>query len=134
MFRAFTVIAIGIALLVATSLTAMNTRHFVFSSVVVPGRVVALNAGGSHPEVAFVTRRGERLSYPEGGFIFGMKVGDVVQVRYAEDEPLQSATLDKVGTIWFGPILLALLGGGFLAAGLSSWLRTRRKGGRACRR
>jgi hypothetical protein len=122
MFRAFTVIAIGIALLVAASLTAMNTQHFVLSSVVVPGRVVALNAGGSHPKMVFVTRRGERLSYPEGGFIFDMKVGNVVQLRYAEDEPLQSATLDKVGTIWFGPVLLALLGGGFLVAGLLSWL------------
>jgi hypothetical protein len=120
MWKTIFIAVIGIAFLVASTLTALNTREFVRSSIVVPGHVVALNAGGSHPEIAFVTRTGQRISYPEGGFILGMKVGDLVQVRYDENAPLASATLDKVGTVWFAPIFLGIMSIGFLLTALSN--------------
>lgn len=36
--------------------------------------MVKLNAGGSHPQIAFVTEAGEQISYPQGGLVLGTKV------------------------------------------------------------
>jgi hypothetical protein len=118
MFRSISVFTFGLVLLIGAVISAIHTASFVRSSVVVPGHVIALNAGGSHPQVAFTTRRGEPISYPQGGFISGMKVGGAVMVRYSEEDPLPTATLDEIGAIWFAPILLGIMATGFLVTGL----------------
>ncbi|MDR5741428.1 MULTISPECIES: DUF3592 domain-containing protein [unclassified Caballeronia] len=123
MFKSLNAIAIGLVLLVMASLNVNSTRQFLQSSVVVPGRVVALNAGGSHPQVEFVTLSGERVSYPQGGLVFGMKVGEAVRVRYAPAAVRHSATLDAFGTVWYAALLLATVGLGFVVAGVVSVLR-----------
>ena len=62
--------------------------------------MVALKAGGSHPQVAFVTKTGERISYPQGGIISGMKVGDKVTVLYPPEAPSVKPTVDRFGAVW----------------------------------
>jgi hypothetical protein len=113
---------IGAVFLVAAAVSAGMTLNFLKSSIVVPGDVVALNAGGSHPQIAFATRNGEQVSYPQGGLVFGTKIGDHVEVRYLADSPKQSATLNQFGAIWTLTILLAGLGIGFVLTGLSNLL------------
>jgi hypothetical protein len=85
-----------------------NASAFVNAAVRVPGRVVALSAGGSHPQIEFVTKKGERVSYPQGGWIAGFRVGDEVTVLYLQDSPRTSASIDRIGAIWFWPILLLM--------------------------
>lgn len=120
MTKALIAIVIGIGCLIAAVFTIHSTRDFLRSSVVVPGRVVALNAGGSHPQIAFVTQSGEAISYPQGGMIFGMKVGDAVQVRYLPGTPRHSATLDRFGALWDNTLFLAVLGSAAILCGLLS--------------
>lgn len=117
MVKSVVFIVAGAALLIAAVVTGLDVRRFVARSIPVPGRVVRLNAGGSHPEIAFRTRAGESVSFPQGGFIWGYRVGDAVTVRYREDAPRRSARIDSVGALWFGPILLTLLGLGVVLAG-----------------
>ncbi|SIT42944.1 conserved hypothetical protein [Paraburkholderia piptadeniae] len=103
----FTIVWIGCVIGLVNSVE--NTRAFLGSAVTAPGRVVALNAGGSHPQIEFVTRRGERVSYPQGGWIAGYKVGDKVNVLYLESSPRSSATIDRVGAVWELAIYFAFM-------------------------
>ncbi|WP_118186152.1 DUF3592 domain-containing protein [Paraburkholderia phosphatilytica] len=109
---------VGICLLIAAALNAQSTREFIRESILVPGEVVRLNAGGSHPQVDFVTKAGEHVSSPQGGMIWGMKVGQAVEVRYLAEDPLPTATLNRFGTIWGLTVFLAAMGFGFIVAGL----------------
>jgi hypothetical protein len=109
---------IGICFLIAAALSAQSTRDFLRASILVPGQVVKLNAGGSHPQVEFVTKAGEHISTPQGGMIFGMQVGQAVEVRYLADNPVPTATLNKFGTIWGLTVFLAAMGVAFVAAAL----------------
>lgn len=90
-----------------------DTRAFLDAAVAVPGRVVALNAGGSHPQIEFLNRKGERISYPQGGWIAGYKVGDQVNVLYLENSPNPRETIDRVGAIWSLPIFFLGMVTGF---------------------
>lgn len=100
MLKAITSIVIGVAFLIIAALTAWSTRDFLHTAVAVPGEVVSLNAGGSHPQIEFVTKAGERISYPQGGMIYGAKVGDKVTVLYRPDDPKQAPTIDRFGAVW----------------------------------
>jgi hypothetical protein len=53
-----------------------------------------LNAGGSHPEIAFITVSGEQIAYPQGGFIFGYQKNQPVRVRYLPEQPAGSAIIE----------------------------------------
>lgn len=101
---------VGLCLLTGAAFSIASTLRYLRESVVVPGRVIKLNAGGSHPEIAFTTLKGERLSYPQGGLIGGYRVGDRVRVRYREAHPIFSASLDVFGAVWTFPIFLLVLG------------------------
>jgi hypothetical protein len=118
MFKAVFAIAIGIGLLVVAAFTARSNWEFLQTSIIVPGEVVRLNAGGSHPQIEFLTKAGEHISYPQGGMIYGMKVGDRVNVRYLPDTPSQSATVDKFGAVWNWTLLTLIMGVGAIIAGL----------------
>lgn len=76
------------------------TREFLDHAVTAQGRVVALNAGGSHPQIEFTNNRGEPISYPQGGWIGGYKVGDQVTVLYLPNSPNPRPTVDRFGAVW----------------------------------
>lgn len=116
----------GLALLGGALAATLATRRLVAQSVVADARVTKLNAGGSHPEIGYTTADGRPRSFAQGGFIFGYKVGDPARVRYRAASPETSATLDSFGSLYFGPMLLALIGGGFLIGGLVNLLVQRR--------
>ncbi|MFP3552104.1 DUF3592 domain-containing protein [Paraburkholderia sp. SIMBA_049] len=90
-----------------------STRAFLDAAVAAPGRVVALNAGGSHPEIEYINKKGERVSYPQGGWIGGYKMGDRVTVLYLEHSSNPLATIDRVGAIWSSTVFLAFIVVGF---------------------
>jgi hypothetical protein len=100
----------GIALLCVAVAIAYSKDRNRRTSLVADGVVTQLNFGGSHPQIEFTTRSGERVSYPQGGLIFGYREGDRVRVRYREADPSNSASLDSFGAIWFVPILLGGIG------------------------
>jgi hypothetical protein len=119
MFKAVVALLIGAGFLIAAMVAGHATLNFLSTSIQVPGRVVRLNAGGSHPEIEFVTQTGDHISYPQGGMIFGMKVGDEVQVRYQSDAPVHSATVVRFGAIWDTVLYLTFVGCVFIVGG---WL------------
>jgi hypothetical protein len=126
-FKAIFFIVVGTALLIGAMVTAVGVRRFMNESLVAEGRVVSLNAGGSHPQIAFTTRHGEQISYAQGGWIGGYAAGDAVRVRYREADPARSASIDSVGALFFWPLLMAVLGGVFAAGGIAEWI-SRSKG------
>jgi hypothetical protein len=83
-----------------------------------PGLVYEAPDGGSHPHIAFMTPGGEKIRFPQGGWIGGYKVGDRVTVLYNPDFPQIGATLDAVGAIWAGPIFLFPMGLFFCFGGI----------------
>jgi len=103
-------IAVGLILLVLAAAIGISVRRFTQVATSADGVVARLNAGGSHPQIDFVTATGQKVSYPQGGLIFGARVGDHVHVLYRPDNPLSSARVDRFGTLYFVPMLLAALG------------------------
>jgi hypothetical protein len=121
----FTVV--GTCLLVGTALYAQSTREFLRTSVVVPGRVIKLNAGPHHPEIAFTTLAGEHVEYPQGGEV-SVEDGATVEVRYAPDAPHTTARMNTFGAIWGGVLTFGgmgavffLVGVGQLRSGVRAW-------------
>ena len=82
MYKAVAFVVIGVGFLIAAAINVQLTREFMRTSIMVPGEVVKLNAGGYHPEIEFMTKSGEHVSYPQGGIVSKMAVGDRPQVRY----------------------------------------------------
>ncbi|WP_071332818.1 DUF3592 domain-containing protein [Burkholderia contaminans] len=111
----FTVV--GTCLLIGAALYAQSTREFLRTSVVVPGRVIRLNAGPHHPEIAFTTLAGEHVEYPQGGSV-SEEDGATVEVRYAPDAPAMSARLNTFGAIWGDVLMIGGMGVVFFVGGL----------------
>ncbi|MFE1816558.1 DUF3592 domain-containing protein [Metapseudomonas otitidis] len=111
---------LGLALLAAMAINASSRMGFLQSALIADGAVVALNAGGSHPEIAFTDSTGARVSYPQGGLIFGYQVGQPVKVHYQANDPTGSAVVDDFGALWGTAALLGVLGAVFTATGLMS--------------
>jgi hypothetical protein len=111
---------VGIGLIVVSGVAAAAKRGFVKSATASEGVVVRLNAGGSHPEIEFTTAAGRKVSYPQGGFIFGYRPGQKVRVLYLADAPAQTASVDAFGALWFVPVLLTVIGLFLIIAGASS--------------
>ncbi|WP_236211882.1 DUF3592 domain-containing protein [Metapseudomonas otitidis] len=109
---------LGLALLAAMAVNASSRMGFLQSALIADGAVVALNAGGSHPEIAFTDSTGARVSYPQGGLIFGYQVGQPVKVHYQANDPTGSAVVDDFGALWGTAALLGVLGAVFTATGL----------------
>jgi hypothetical protein len=112
----FTVV--GTCLLIGTALYAQSTREFLRTSVVVPGRVIKLNAGPHHPEIAFTTLAGEHVEYPQGGEV-SVEDGATVEVRYAPDAPHMTARMNTFGAIWGGVLTFGGMGVAFFLGGVS---------------
>ncbi|WP_250517418.1 DUF3592 domain-containing protein [Caballeronia sp. INDeC2] len=98
------------------------TIEFVRTSEVVSAKVIALNAGGKHPQVVFTTPDGQRISVPASSFFHSVEVGDTVEMRYDPREP-QIAEMNTLFGVWgiqlvFGWLSACLILGGLL--GLSA--------------
>jgi hypothetical protein len=112
-------IVVGVVLLAAGAKVGLSVRRFTHVATSADGVVDHLNAGGSHPQVTFVTTAGKSVSYPQGGFVFGARPGDKVSVLYLPDDPVSTARINTFGSLWFGSLLLFALGVGILACGAS---------------
>ncbi|MBD0687801.1 MULTISPECIES: DUF3592 domain-containing protein [unclassified Pseudomonas] len=119
---------IGIGLLsIAVHLT-LDRREFLAHAQTADGVVSRLNAGGSHPEIAFTTDSGEKISYPQGGFIFGYRQDQSVRVHYLPERPAGSAIVDDPAALWGTSGLLGCLGLVFAIFGLLEVIRQRGRG------
>ena len=116
-------IGIGVLLLAFCIHTAMATRSFIQTATRADGIVTKLNAGGSHPEIQFTTPENQKISYPQGGLIFGFHPGDRVTVIFDAANPSGTATIDKVGALWFTTLMSGLIGATCLVAGAVAWWR-----------
>ncbi|KPJ32088.1 hypothetical protein BMUNKI379_25150 [Burkholderia multivorans] len=118
MYKGVAFVVIGVGFLIAAAINVQLTREFMRTSIMVPGEVVKLNAGGYHPEIEFVTKAGERVSYPQGGIMSKMAVGDRLQVRYLAENPIPTARIDRFDSIWGNAVFFAVFGLGFIVCGL----------------
>lgn len=109
---------IGGGMLAAAIPVAISTYSFVRRAERAPGVVVATPFGGAHPEIEFLTRSGQRISYPQGGLIFGYKPGDKVRVLYDASSPASDRCVDAFGAIWAASLFLAGIGLSMLIVGL----------------
>lgn len=118
MFKGISAIVIGVGLLVAAAISAQSTSAFLRTSIVVPGLVVRLNAGSYHPEIQFTTKTGQQISYPQGGIVTKVELGQRVEVRYQADDPDGSATMNVFATIWDSTSVFAFLGAVAIVCGI----------------
>lgn len=109
-FKSALFLGIGLLLLTATLYSYLDTLAFLDQAKRAPGQVVALNAGGSHPQISFTDEQGRQHSYPQGGLIFGYEAGEAVQVLYLAEKPAPSARLEAFAALWAEPLLCGLLG------------------------
>ena len=108
--KAIVFLVVGGGMLVAAVVTGIATNGFVGRAASAPGEVSRLNAGGSHPEIVFTAASGEKISYPQGGLIFGYRPGQKVRVLYSQEDPKGPARVDAFGALWFVPLMLFGLG------------------------
>ena len=106
----------GAVLLAAAIAASMSVRRFEAGATRTNGTVVALRAGGSHPTVEFTASDGLIRRFYPNGLIFGYQPGDQVQVLYDAADPQRTAALDAVGSLWAWPLVLGVIGSGFLLA------------------
>jgi hypothetical protein len=118
MMKALLFLSIGVALLLVAGITSIGTLRFLREAAQAEGIVVALNAGGSHPQVRFELPDGRPVSYPQGGWISGYQVGDRVTVRYDAGNPLATARIEAIGSLWAWPIALGFIGAIFTIVGI----------------
>lgn len=128
--RAVVFSPLGLCLLFITFVLVHNQLDFLAHAQRAEGRVSALNAGGSHPQIDFIDANGKSFSYPQNGFISGYEVDDRVTVLYQPENPDISAIVDTPGALWAWSLIAGLLGSTFTAAGiyhLAAWIRHRPK-------
>jgi len=109
---------IGIGLLGIAVNLFLDQRDFLTRAQTADGIVSYLNAGGSHPEIAFTTASGEKISYPQGGFIFGYQKDQPVRVLYLPGQPDGSAIVDTPAALWGTSGMLGGMGLVFTLVGL----------------
>jgi hypothetical protein len=116
---------IGMGLLVIATNLVLDRREFLTHAQTASGVVTDSNVGGSHPEVVFTSANGEKISYPQGGFIFGYKKNQPVRVYYLSNQPYISAIIDDAAALWASPGVLGFIGMVFTVAGLTGINRLR---------
>lgn len=110
--------AVGLLMLVVVGVEVNHRLAFLRDAQIADGHVERLNAGGSHPQVAFTTAAGERVSYPQGGMIFGYEPGQAVRVLYRPERPSLEPALDSFGALWGMTLMVALIGLTFVGIAL----------------
>ncbi|MBN3803234.1 DUF3592 domain-containing protein [Paraburkholderia sp. Ac-20336] len=113
--RNYIALIIGLALLIGAISEVKSNLDFIRTSTTTLGKVIRLNHGERHPEIAFVTQRGKQITFP-ASFI-SADVGDSVLVRYDPLMPRETARIDDFYGIWFEEFMLAVLAIAFLYAG-----------------
>ncbi|WP_175889836.1 DUF3592 domain-containing protein [Burkholderia cepacia] len=112
----YVALAIGAILAVWGAETIDERLAFIGASVAVQGTVVRVTHGAHHPLIEFVTKSGERVSFP-GSFVT-VGFGDTVPVRYDPARPRASATVDTFTNMWLESIISIAFTMAFLYAGL----------------
>ena len=120
-------LAVGIAMSALAARHVVRRRAFVRDSEVATGIIVALNENRDQdetsyfPSVRFSTAAGREVTFQsataDGRGIW--KIGDQLPVRYRREQPT-IAEIDSVAALWGLPLVLALLGGAFLFAGVGA--------------
>ncbi|AOJ10570.1 DUF3592 domain-containing protein [Burkholderia mayonis] len=113
----YVALVIGLCAAVWTLISLSDRLAFIKSSIATQGTVVQLNYGERHPEISFVTRTGEHVSFP-GSFV-SVEVGDSVPVRYDPTKPLATAKIDTFTNMWLETLISAAFTIAFLYAGLT---------------
>jgi hypothetical protein len=117
---------IGLAMLVGAAALALSTRKFIATAAHAPGTVVELREvrdkdDGSvtyKPVVTFTPPQGTPVTF-ESSFSSrppAYSVGENVDVLFAPDDP-SKARINGFGSLWFGPLILSILGAIFTAVG-----------------
>ncbi len=128
---------IGIGMLTGSILVLSNTRSFIRSAVEAEGKVIDLersrsssSSGSSttyRPVVEFNTATGKRIEFVSsvGSSPPSHRVGEAVTVLYQRSDP-QAARIKSFFQLWFGFLIVFLLGAVFAAIGLGMiFVRTR---------
>jgi hypothetical protein len=102
-------VIVGVVLLMVAIRNAVGTYGFIRTATRVEGKVVGLNAGGSHPQIRFAPKQGETISFPQGGLIFGLRPGDTVPVLFRPENPAGTATVGAIGALWFATFVPACI-------------------------
>jgi hypothetical protein len=124
--KAWVLMVIGAGLVFAGAATAVSRRSFARAATSATGVVTRLNAGGSHPEIEFTTASGTKVTYPQGGLIFGYRPGQEVRVLYNPQDPAKTACVATFGVLWFVPLMLSGIGITLVTGGTAS-LRSHRR-------
>lgn len=125
--RGFLVLVVGLAALSLAGWLALEKGRFLDAAQRAPGEVVALNAGGSHPEIRFKGPDGQAISYPQGGLIWGYSEGMQVEVLFDPAHPKRTAVVNDTGAIWGMSMLFGGIGAGLFLGGLWTLWLARRK-------
>ena len=122
-FKCIVFTLVGVGLMISAVYWAVSTRHFVGRAASAPGAVVKLNAGGAHPQVRFTTAAGEVIEYPQGGMIWGYRVGDRVEVLYEPENPNRDPVIHTPGALWGFVAMDFLMGAVFVLMAQLAWWR-----------
>ena len=107
----------GVSLLSLGLETGQSQIEFFVHSRVTLGEVVRLNHGAYHPQISFKTIDNETITFPAGTFA-PVEVGDRLQVRYKQDQPLATATIDSTVGMFSFPLVFSIAGFGLIVYGL----------------
>lgn len=117
--------AVGLMIVLGVLAWSLDTYQFVKNSTSTEGYVVALNAGGSHPQIKFTTADGKEIEYAQNGLIGGYRVGDTATVLYDRENP-REASVDAFGALWGFNLLGLILGICFVSIACFKRLNMRR--------
>lgn len=107
----------GAVLAAGAAYSAWSTLAYIGSTQATEGVVVATPIGPHHPYVVFTDANGNQIRFSANGDI-SQEVGDRVTVRYSQEDPRRSATIDTFRSRWTDPFMLALVAMGFIVAGV----------------
>ena len=114
-------VLLGLALLGFGLRSGFEANTFAATALRAQGTIMNLNAGGSHPQIHFTTPSSLEVSYPQGGLVFGFRPGETVEVLFDGNDPEKTATVNRLGAVWFATLLLSGLGAVSLLAGMIVW-------------
>ena len=112
----------GTGTLLLTSLEIHSRQQFEEQAQRAEGTVVALYAGPAHPKIEFEDAKGQKVTFPGGGWT-SHRAGDRVKVLFLADDPLATAELDEPGSHWVFTSATGVVGLGLLIGGLGTLLR-----------
>jgi hypothetical protein len=76
----------GTIFVLCANLTVSGTITFIRTAIAAPGHITASGPGGVHPEVEFVTKKGEKISYIQNS-VKKYVSGQHVTVLYRPESP-----------------------------------------------